>query len=67
MDPYEIRLSTLLKVGFIGGAVISAMIIIFVISTGQTFGQRCVSAGNIKGSPEWLECVQRLSKGGDGG
>ena len=46
------------------GALAAALIVIMAFATGQTFGQRCAVEFENK-SPEWRECVSRLSKGGE--
>ncbi len=49
--------------GLAWGVVATIALILFVISTGQTFGQRC-SKEYSKESPGWEACVSRLAKGG---
>jgi hypothetical protein len=40
----------------LGGALVLA-----VIASGQTFGQRCVAAGHERGTAAWALCVSRLA------
>lgn len=48
--------------GFILGAVTAVVLIIGVVTTGSTFGQRCVKIFP-KDSPEWHQCIKDLAAG----
>lgn len=43
------------------GLALLAALIIVVVSTGQTFGQRCTAAGHTSGSAAHGACVSKLS------
>ncbi len=44
--------------------LIGFTLLVFVFSTGQTFGQRCAKEYN-EDTTEWCDCVERLSQGGE--
>lgn len=49
-------------VGAAGGVVGGVLLIVAVIATGNTFGQRCAEKAKW-GTPQWHQCVQDLSEG----
>jgi len=46
--------------GAVGGVVMAVCIVVLVLSTGATFGQRCEAKGFAKWSDEWDQCIDRL-------
>lgn len=51
-----------IETGFILGAVTAVVLIIGVVATGSTFGQRCAKVFP-KDSPEWHQCIKDLAAG----
>ena len=49
--------------GAVLGIILAVVIIIAVIMTGNTFGQRCAKVYT-EDTQAWNECIARLSKGG---
>lgn len=46
----------------LGGGAVFAVLIVFVLQTGSTFGQRCTAVGHT--GQAWEDCVDRLANGG---
>jgi len=42
--------------------IATTILFLFVLATGQTFGQRCAKKYD-KHTTEWCDCVERLSQG----
>jgi hypothetical protein len=51
-----------METGFILGAIAAVILIIGVVATGSTFGQRCAKVAP-KDSPEWHQCIKDLTAG----
>lgn len=51
-----------IKKVILASLIATAIWLLFVLATGQTFGQRCAKKYD-KHTTEWCDCVQRLSQG----
>lgn len=56
------RLIYVIAAATVGGAVLFAALLVVVIMTGQTFGQRC-TVNFTPSTPQWDTCVRDLAFG----
>lgn len=63
--PFEQRCARAVRLGFIHGVICAALLVVFVIATGSTFGQRCERANPGASKTAYDACVDRVSHGGE--